>query len=130
MPITIAKAKSPKGHEYARMISSGEVTAVDAENVYAKYSPTGAFYDMGILALVDPGAKFSPEARQVFTKAGGGPAANPKPVAIVVTSAPLRVLLSFIIRMSGAAGNTRFFANEGEALAFIDEKLGAQSQAA
>jgi hypothetical protein len=122
MPMSIVKAKSPKGHEYARMHSSGDVTAADAEALSAQYSPGGPFFDMAILALVDPGAKFSPEARQVFTKTGSAPSGGvAKPVAVVVASAPLRVMLSFIIRMSGAAGSTRFFPNEAEALAFVDQ---------
>jgi hypothetical protein len=122
MPMDITKAKTKKGHEYIKIHSYGDVSAGDAEALNAKLA--GADYaDRAIFATVDSGAKFSSEARQAFTKTNSN-VENPKPVAIVVTSAPLRVMLSFIIRMSSAAQNTKFFANEAEALAFIDEKLG------
>lgn len=124
MPMDITKAKTKKGHTYLRIHSHGDVTAADAEALNKSMVPGAENADLAIFATVDSGAKFSPEARSAFTRTNANTVENPKPVAIVVTSAPLRVMLSFIIRMSGAAVNTRFFANEGEALGFIEEKLG------
>jgi hypothetical protein len=124
MPMTIAKAKTAKGHEYLKIHSFGDVTAADAEALNKTLVPGGENADRAILASVAAGAQFSPEARQAFTRTNGNNTENPKPVAIVVTSAPLRVMLSFIIRMSGAAANTKFFGNEADALAFIEEKMG------
>ncbi len=124
MPMNVTKAKTPKGHTYLKIHSSGDVTAADADALNKTLVPGGENADLAIFATVDSGAKFSPEARQAFTQTNNTKVENPKPVAIVVTSAPLRVMLSFVIRMSGSAGNTRFFANEAAALAFIEEKLG------
>src|SRR4051812_45403799 len=118
MPMLISKAKTTKGNEYVRMHSSGEVNAADAESMNKTISPGSAMADMAILGLVEPGTSYSPEARQAFTKSGGGT----KPVAIVVTGAPLRVMLTFVVRMSGAAANTKFFSNEPDALSWIDER--------
>ncbi len=124
MPMQITLQKTPKGKDYVRFFSSGEVTAEDAEGMSRLIAPGTPMSNKAILAVVEPGAKFSPEARQAFTKTGTAEAGAPaNPVAIVVTSAPVRVMLSFIIRMSGAAANTRFFANEPDAMAFLEEKL-------
>ena len=122
MPMDTSKAKTPKGKQYLKIHSHGEVTAADAEALNKSMEPGGPNADLAICATVDSAAKFSPEARQAFTRTNNN-GANPMPVAVVVTSAPLRVMLTFIIKMSGSASTTRFFANEGEALAFIDEKL-------
>ena len=122
MPMQITLQKTPRGKDYVRFLSSGDVTAEDAEGMSKLIAPGTPMSNKAILAVVEPGAKFSPEARQAFTKSGGAEGAA-NPVAIVVTSAPVRVMLSFIIRMSGAAANTRFFANEPDALTYIEEKL-------
>jgi hypothetical protein len=121
MPMNLSKAVSPKGQTYCRIHSFGEVTPADAEAASKHWAAGGEFYDLPMVALVDSGAKFSPEARQVFTKSGGA-SGEQKPVAVIVTNAPLRVMLSFIIRASGAAPQTKFFGTEAEAIAFIDEK--------
>ena len=75
-----------------------------------------------ILAVVTEGAKFSPEARQAFTKMNAN-GAQQAPVAVVVSSAPLRVMLGFIIRLSGASSVTKFFGTEADALTWLEEKL-------
>lgn len=127
MPLIITPHKTPKGKDYVRFYSSGDVTAEDAAGMNKLIAPGMPMSNKAILAVVESGAKFSPEARQAFTKGNAQTDASANPVAIVVTSAPLRVMLSFIIRMSGAAAYTRFFANEPDALAFIEEKLGGTS---
>ena len=124
MPMDVKKSKTPKGQTYLKIHSHGDVTAADAEALNKSMLPGAENADLAILATVDSNAKFSPEARSAFTRSGGNTNENPKPVAVVVTSAPLRVMLSFIIRMSGAASNTRFFGTEPEALTYIEEKLG------
>ena len=123
MPMDVAKAKTPKGKQYLKIHSHGDVTAADAEALNKSMEPGAPNADLAICATVDSAAKFSPEARQAFTRSGNQPGQTQMPVAVVVTSAPLRVMLTFIIKMSGSASSTRFFANEGDALAFIDEKL-------
>lgn len=124
MPISFAAAKTPQGKPYLRTVSSGVVTAADAQSLTTTLAPGQPLAGLPILSLVDPGATFSAEARQAFTAIGGEGAAA-MPVAVVVSSAPMRVMLGFIIRLSGAAAATRFFGKEEEALAWLEEKLSA-----
>jgi hypothetical protein len=67
------------------------------------------------LSIIEPGTDYTPEARKTFTAMGGGDPSKAMPVAIVVTNAAMRVLISFVIRIAGAAGNTKFFPSEDEA---------------
>lgn len=122
MTMTYDLFKTAKGHTVVRIVSSDDVTADQANKLNADMAAGAKFANLPILALVEPGANFSPEARKAFTSQQGG-ATNP--VAIVVNSAPLRVMLTFIIRISGAAAATRFFSSEAEAQAWLDEKLQA-----
>ncbi|MDP1828838.1 MAG: hypothetical protein Q8L48_36595 [Archangium sp.] len=123
MPMTFAPSKTPNGHPILRMVSSGEVTAADADNLTRSVTPGGPWENLPLLAIVEAGASFSAEARQAFTRSNDDKTKKRMPVAVVVTSAPLRVMLSFVVRMSGAAGHTRFVSSEAEALSFLDEKL-------
>ena len=45
------------------------------------------------------------------------------PVGIVLNSAPLRVVMSFVIRVSGSSDFTKFFSTEEEAKAWVIERL-------
>lgn len=121
MPMTYELSTSPKGRTILRMLSAGEVTAADAEAMNRDMLPGSKFSGLPILAVVEPGANFSPEARKAFTSSQGGGAANP--VAIIVNSAPLRVMLTFILRISGALTYTKFFAAEAAGATWLDEKL-------
>lgn len=125
MPLIFSPAVTSKGHAYLRTVSSGQVTEADANGLNAVVAVGARHAGLPILGLVEPGATFSAEARKAFTSGNDGTndMTDLKPVAIVVSSAPLRVMLGFIIRISGASGATRFFSAEADALAWIDEKL-------
>ena len=120
MPLSFSTAKTPKGREYRRVLASGVVTADDALALNRDIAAGGPFERHPLLGLVESGADFSAEARQALTS-GGKTGKDSNQTAIVVTSAPLRVMLSFVVRISGGAGTTRFFAAEGPALAWFDE---------
>lgn len=126
MPMTLTKERTQLGHAFLRIHSSGDVTAADAEVLTRAMAPGAEYTDLAVLGVVEPGTKYSPEARQALTKMQGGSGENPKPVAIVVTSAPLRVMLSFIIRISGVAAHTRFFSDEVPAIAFLNDQSSSQ----
>lgn len=121
MPMTFTKGLTPQGRPYGRVFSSGEVTPEDAEAGAKQWAPGGEYANTALLAVVDPSAKYSPEARQIFTK---GQANGTQPIAIVVSNTPTRVMLSFVVRAMGASPTTRFFKTEAEGLAFIDASLG------
>lgn len=120
MPMTFSTAKTPKGTEYRRVVASGTVTVDDAQNLNRDIAIGGPFEKHPILGVVEAGADFSPEARQAMTS-GGKKEGEGNNTAIVVTSAPLRVMLSFVVRISGGAEKTRFFPSEAQALAWLDE---------
>ncbi|MDP1823055.1 MAG: hypothetical protein Q8L48_07435 [Archangium sp.] len=130
MPLTFSQAVTAKGNAYLRTVSSGAVTEADANGLNAVVAVGAKHFGLPILGLVEPGATFSAEARKAFTAGNDGKSqAEMKPVAIVVSSAPLRVMLGFIIRMSGASDATRFFSSEADALVWLDEKLGSVAAA-
>ena len=120
MTMTYDLFKTAKGRTLLGIVSDGDVTVEQVNTLNADMAPGAKFANLPILALVKAGANFSSEARKAFTNQQGG-ATNP--VAIVVNSAPLRVMLAFIIRISGAASATQFFSSEGAALAWLEEKL-------
>lgn len=124
MPLTATREKTAAGTAYVRTFASGAVAEADAVALTAALASGGPFEKLPILGLVESGATFSPEARKAFTSSGdGATAADRMPTAIVVNNAPLRVMLGFVIRISGASAQTRFFGAEAEALAWIDEQM-------
>lgn len=122
MPLTMQLIQTPAGHKCLRTESYGDVTAADAQKVNEGVAPGAPYFHLPILAVVQSGANYSPEARQAFggTKSDGK--TQPRPVAIVVTNAPLRVMLSFVLRISGT-NNTKFVGTEADGLAWLDEQI-------
>lgn len=128
MPMTITTAKSPTGFHYLRVLALGTVTVDDAVALNATIKAGGPHATTPILGLVESGAEFSAEARQALTS-GGKREGEGNKTAIVVTSAPLRVMLTFVVRISGGAETTRFFSAEGAALAWLEDTVKARGAA-
>jgi|APLak6261675434_1056106.scaffolds.fasta_scaffold00300_13 hypothetical protein len=120
MSMTWEGQKTPGGKPYVRTVSAGDVTADDVQKLIKVISPGGEFADLPMLAVVSPGANYSAEARNGFTGMAGG---TERPVAVVVSSAPMRVMLSFIIRLSDAVKMTKFFGTEDDARKWLVEQL-------
>jgi hypothetical protein len=114
MPITFQKATSPGGMLYAHTVSAGEISPADAVDFEKKIGPGGDYENLPMLAVVAPGASYSPQARQALAAMGTGPL----PIAVVVSSAPLRVMLAFVARASNA--KVKFFGAEPEAIAWLE----------
>lgn len=125
MPMSYAVEKTPKGRSFVRTVSSGAVTADDVKGFSSVIGPGQPLAGFPILALVEPGADFSPESRKVFGGMGGQAGAATIFTAVVVPSAPLRVMISFIVKVAGASDGTRFFANEPEARSWLFDKVDA-----
>lgn len=124
MPITFTAHQTPKGKPYVRTHSFGVVTGEDAETMMAKMREGAPYYGAGVLSVADTGTDMKPEARRIFTESPGTEGSKLRaPVAIVLNSAPLRVLMGFVIRVSGSSPYTKFFSNEDEAKAWIIERL-------
>ncbi|PZR08679.1 MAG: hypothetical protein DI536_24585 [Archangium gephyra] len=115
MSMTWTLEKPPGGRNYLRTVSSGTVTAEDVKTFAAAIQPGQPFFNTAILSVMEPGTDFTPQARKMFGEMGGAAGATRPPTAVVVASAPMRVLISFVLKVSGAAEATRFFANEPEA---------------
>ena len=127
MPISHSLKQSPNGELYVRTQQSGKVTGEDAKHFMRLLAPGQPLHGLPVLSVGESGSEFDPEARKVFTAmADPASAAKVSRVAIVVSSAPLRVMLRFITRLSGSNDLTRFFTTEREA----ESWLHAMAQAA
>lgn len=104
MTIEASVSQLPSGREYVRMVSSGHVTGDEARALAAR--------------LLSGGDRSS-EARKAYGSLNGAAGDTPQSVAVVTSSAPLRVLMSFVLRISGAAQHTRLFGDEAAALAWL-----------
>lgn len=125
MPIVAEVKKSPGGAPYVRAESHGPVSLADAHQLMDPLRPGGAHHAYGLMAVVTAGSEFSPEARKVFGMSDPERNAKNVPTAMVVASAPLRVMMGFVFRMAGAMSRTRVFASEAEANAWMFSKLDA-----
>jgi hypothetical protein len=124
MPITLSEASTPGGHRVLRSHAQGVVDAADAAHLKLRLAAGAPCHGWPLLAVQESDSRFTVEGRQAFVSFGEAIALT----AIVVTSAPLRVMLNFVIRASQAAGGARpgqvrFFSTEGEALAWLDAEL-------
>lgn len=123
MSLTWSSPTSPGGRTYLRTVSAGLVTEGDAQHFNHVIGKGQLHRGRSILAIVEAGAEFTPEARTAFMGMGSVESTGVIHLAIVVSSAPLRVLLSFVIRMSGGVSNTRFFENEAAATRWLHQSL-------
>lgn len=119
MPMTFTHETTPGGRRYVRVVSSGEIVKEDTGPLLSLITSGQAASEAGILAVVEPGTKYAPEARQALTVVGADSQGLRPWVAVVVGNAPLRVMLSFVIRLSGAGKVTRFFGDEAQARAWL-----------
>ena len=125
MPITCTVHETPKGRKYVRTHASGVVTGEDAIPVMEKMKPGQPWHGYGVLSVAEPNTDLQPEARRVFTSQQDVPVDKRPPTAMIVTSAPLRITISFVMRVSGSAPNTKFFGNEADGTAWLVSELDA-----
>lgn len=118
--------KSPAGRSYLHIDTSGPVSAEDVDQFAALIAPGQTYGGLPILAVINPNADFSPAARKRFGAMGAAARGSDRiPTAVVVVSTPLRVLLSFVMKVAGASESSRFFAAEAEARTWIVEQIDA-----
>lgn len=123
MPLQVSLEKFADGRRYIRTVSTGHVTGEDARALMLRVAPGAELDGVPMLSVMEGKVDLEPEARKVFSTLNqGGGAAKPMQVAIVTPSAPLRVMLSFVIRIAGQSGDTKFFANEVEALKWLEAR--------
>lgn len=123
MGINISFPKTPSGHEYVHAVSQGEVSPADAHQLMDLLAPGKPHHDHGLIAVVSNGTTLGAEARKVFSFNDASRNERGIPTAVVVPSAPMRVMMGFIFKMAGAQTRARLFATEGEAVTFVESSL-------
>jgi len=113
--------RTERGLDLVYMWATGSITKAEAEEHTRRTSAGGDLFTTPILIVADTGAGVSPEARQVYGSSNFKE--RQVPGAIVAPGAPLRVLVSFLLRVSGAAGNTRVFSNQADAVAWLEASM-------
>lgn len=119
MALSFTVQKFADGRTYLRSVSTGHVTGADASVLMARMGEGAEYEGTPLLAVLDGKVELDPEARKLFSSLNR-PGIKVPLVAIVTPNAPLRVMLSFVLRISGTAAGTRFFATEAEALAWLE----------
>ena len=120
MPLHVSLEKFADGRKYLRTVSSGQVTGDDARALMERVAPGTEWEGLPMLSVMEGKVDLAPEARKSFASMNpGANAAKPMKVAIVTPNAPLRVMLSFVLRIAGQSNETKFFANEPEALKWL-----------
>ena len=131
MPTLLSEIVTPAGHRALRSRATGVIDVADAAQLKEAVRAGGPNHGWPLLAIQESDSRFTVEGRQAFVKFGESMPA----VAVVVTSAPLRVMLNFVIRASqatstAASSNVRFFSTEPEALAWLDGEMTSAARAA
>jgi hypothetical protein len=119
VPIDFAEVTTAGGFRVVRSVYNGEVSVRDAEAFMNAIKPGSALEHCGHLVLGNV-TSVSGEVRKVMTSQAANPA-NPPPVALVITSAIVRMVASLVAR--GTNPNTEFFGDEAEARTWLDERM-------
>ncbi len=120
MPVHFSKATTRGGYPYVSATSSGEVSDADTKELTAALGEDGPYGDLPVLGFVKTSASFSTEAREFINPRKTSRGAL-KPVAIVVSNAPMRSILTFVAGISRSVSTTRFFRTEALAMEWLDE---------
>lgn len=117
MPFTWEKRKTDTGREFVRSVAAGEVTVADASVVQQLLSPGGELHATPVMVVNEPGVHTVAEVRKMLAGTLGSLRV---PFAMVVGSAPTRVALSFMLRISGkSTEQTKIFPDERAATAWL-----------
>ncbi len=122
MPIQVTVETFADGRKYLRSVSSGRVTPHDVKQITTRTGPGGDLEGAPLLSILDGKVELDAETRKIFSSMNSdtGKNGNPGKIAIVTSSAPLRVMLSFVLRFSGASETIKFFSNEAEGLRWVE----------
>lgn len=120
MPLHMTVEKFADGRRYVRSVSEGKVTGDDARKLMERIAPGTELERVPMLSVMEGKVDLDPEARKVFTSLNQRAGQYSMKVAIVTANAPLRVMLSFVLRIAGQANDTKFFANEPEGLKWLE----------
>jgi len=122
MPIRASGFHLPSGARAVRADCTGVMNQEEAEAWVRQIDPGGPFSDIPILIDTVGLDRVTPEARALFGRRGDEVMQPHAWMALVVTNPVIRVATNFVMRMSGTR-KMRLFANEGEAIRWLDEQL-------
>jgi hypothetical protein len=121
MPLTMTLDTTAGGRKFVRSATSGQVDEADALKFMEAFKLGGPYHGLALLTVVEKNTSYTTESRRIFVQPNEGL----KQTAIVVTSAPLRVMLNFMVKATSMAGRAetlnRFFSTAAEAEAWLDE---------
>jgi hypothetical protein len=121
MPIVWEIKQTPGGKPYSRSVATGRITMEDVNKLKVESAPGGPIHGLSSVSINAPDMVIEPDARRAFSDMVN--VSQSGHYALVVTSAPMRVMMTFILRLSGKATNTQLFADEASATAWVAEKL-------
>ncbi|MEW5741863.1 MAG: hypothetical protein AB1938_23310 [Myxococcota bacterium] len=120
MPIDTKELRTRGGHAVLRAEFSGEVTVEDAKRYHSSVIPGGPYQHHGHLVLGNVSG-VSSEVKKVLGSVKPDPD-NPVPVAMLFSSALVRMTAGLVMRLTGNL-NSETFKTEEDALAWLDGKL-------
>ena len=121
MALTFSKKSLTNGKGYVHALGTGTVTSEEATGLMTRIAPGGELTGLPILAVIEGKVDLEPEARKAFATLNSRDG-TPVKVALVTPNAPMRVLLSFVIRLSPQVNETKFFGDAAEALAWLEKE--------
>ena len=113
--------RTASGHPVLQSTYSGEVSVEEARSFIEAVKPGGPYDHHGHLVLGNM-LDVSKEVRTVLSAQKPQDLNNPVPVALVVPSAMMRMVVSLAMRASENP-NTDFFKDEASALLFLDRAM-------
>jgi uncharacterized linocin/CFP29 family protein len=113
--------RTASGHLVLQSTYSGDVSVEEARNFIDAVKPGGPYDHHGHLVLGTM-LDVSKDVRKVLGAQKPHDPNNPLPVALVVPSAMMRMVVSLVMRASENP-NTEFFKDEAQALAFLDRAM-------
>lgn len=120
MPIHVTLEQFPDGRRYGRTVSTGKLSGRDADEINRRTAPGGDLEGAPLLSVMEGSVEMDPDARKAFSAMNAASKGTQQSkIAIVTPNAPMRVMLSFVLRITGSGGHMKFFSNEAEALAWL-----------
>lgn len=120
MPVEISTFQLPGGARCVQVVTTGHYSLEDAQNVLRHTGRGGPMQGLPRLFLTQKQTSISPEARRLFASRTDQSEDNVW-MAVVVTSAVIRVSTNFILRMN-RNDKVRLFSSEPAAIQWLDER--------
>jgi hypothetical protein len=117
MPYELSTFQLPCGKPCGRVVWTGVTTAEEAAAVVRSLEPGGQLAGLALLVMSHQMETMTPEARKLFSSTS-----DVGWVAIVVTSALIRVATNFILRMSKSTSR-KMFTSERDAIKWLDARV-------